>query len=601
MTMLPDVSAEDESALAVRLRTVVEEGGLSAGLRLCQSQIKDEPGNQHAYRHMAYLHAVTGNKASAFASGHRACELAPSDPRTWSDLGRVHAMFGELERAADCFARAVEVDVRHADSWHNLGLALHKLGKLEPALTALKNVLLIDPQRADAYLAMGNLFTSAGQFEDAIEALERAARLDPKLARARSNLAEQLAQRGKLHRAETVFRQSLGLDPHHLDGWLGLGRALEDLGQRDGAVDAYRNVLKREPRHPVALGHYLALVPNDANEWAANAERAVHDAGIADGGKALIGYGLTKYYDRRGDLASAAAAGRHANAARRRSAGPLDRDELIARIDSIIESYSRDFFASRRRHGLGSDQPVFIVGLPRSGTTLTEQIIAAHPLAHGAGELPDLARLAVNLVADDEEPWQAAGRIDDVRSRVAAGVYLDAARSRASQTALRVTDKSPLNFFHLALVAVTLPGARIIHCRRDERDNALSIWGENFNAAQRYATDFDDLAFFIEQYRRLMAHWRAVLPLRMLEVEYETTVASLEKQARRIIQFLGLPWDEQCLNFHAQERAVQTPSRWQVRNPIYDKSVGRWRTYAPHLPELLEAFDKANAGAGAKR
>ncbi len=279
-------------------------------------------------------------------------------------------------------------------------------------------------------------------------------------------------------------------------------------------------------------------------------------------------------------------------------AGPLDRDELVARIDSIIEKYSADFFASRRRHGLGSDQPVFIVGLPRSGTTLTEQIIAAHPLAHGAGELPDLARLAVNLVADDEAPWQAASRIDDVRSRVAAGVYLDAARSQASQTALRITDKSPLNFLHLALVAVTLPGARIIHCRRDERDNALSIWRENFNAAQHYATDFDDMAFFIGQYRRLMAHWRAVLPLRILDVEYETTVAGLEKQARRIIQFLGLPWDARCLDFHAQERAVQTPSRWQVRNPIYDKSIGQWRRYAPHLPELVAAFEKANTGVG---
>jgi hypothetical protein len=261
-------------------------------------------------------------------------------------------------------------------------------------------------------------------------------------------------------------------------------------------------------------------------------------------------------------------------------------------VDGAVSAYSADFFSERRRFGVGAEQPVFIVGLPRSGTTLTEQILAAHPLLHGAGELPDLARIAARF-ADGEgaEPWMAAARLDERRSLICAGAYLKALRDGAPKGRLRISDKSPLNFFQLAFAALLFPGARVIHCRRSARDNALSIWLENFGVDQRYATDFGDLAFFAERHRRLMAHWREALPLRMLEVRYEDTVADLEGQARRLIDFLGVPWDSCCLYFHKSGRAVQTPSRWQVRQPIYSRSVGRWKRYAERLPGLVAAFD----------
>jgi hypothetical protein len=238
---------------------------------------------------------------------------------------------------------------------------------------------------------------------------------------------------------------------------------------------------------------------------------------------------------------------------------------------------------------VGADQPVFIVGLPRSGTTLTEQILSAHPMLHGAGELPDLARLAA-CETDGEAPWRAAAALDEKRSRAAASAYLEALRDGAPRRSLRISDKSPLNFFHLGFAALLLPGARVVHCRRSPADTALSIWLENFNADQRYATDFDDLAFFTALYERVMAHWRDVLPLPTLELQYEETVADLEGRARRLIAFLGAPWDARCLDFHRSARAVQTPSRWQVRQPIHSRSVGRWRLYAEHLPALAAAF-----------
>jgi len=585
-----------DGALVPALQAALAAGEASRAFGLCEARLAAWPEDAEAHRQLALLQAAAGKPGLARRSGRRACELAPDDPRCWADLGRVHAIGGDLAGAARCFAEAVAVDPRHVDGWHNLGLALRRQGRRSAAFDAFKRALLLDPARAETYLALGSLLVEASQFEDALECFERAARHDPGLPRARSRLAGQLSLRGKVKRAEALFRQSLGLDPDHVEGWFGLGRALEDLGEADGARAAYLNALQRRPGHAPALGQYLALAreADGANEplaaWRAHADTVLYDDGVPDRAKALVGYGLAKHHDRRGDPAAAAAAGIAANAARRRHAGPLDRQALAARIDRTIATYTADFFVERRRFGLGNDQPVFVVGLPRSGTTLTEQILSAHPALHGAGELPDLARLAVRQVGEADEPWQAALRLDAAASRAAAGQYLKGLRDGAPKGRLRISDKSPLNFFHLAFAALLFPGARVVHCRRGLRDNALSVWLENFDPEQRWATDFDDLAFYAAQYRRLMAHWREVLPLAVLELRYEDTVADLEAQARRLIGFLGAPWDARCLDFHSQRRAVQTPSRWQVRQPIYDRSVGRWRAYAAHLPALDAAF-----------
>lgn len=595
-------TAPARGALVDAIRERLDAGDADAAIALCQSRIRESSQDADAHRHLGQLCAARGDHLPALRAALRACELAPDDPRAWSDLGRVHALAGEYAHAARCFTEAVEADVRHADAWHNLGIALRRLHQPAQAFEALRNALSIEPTRADTYLVLGTLFIDSGQLEDAIRCFERAAANDPTMPRARSRLAEQWSARGKVRRAEALFRQSLGMDPDHVEGWVGLGLALEDLGDAEGARGAYLNALRRRPGQAHALGRYVALLRStepaeEERRWVQLAEAGLQDASVPDEARALVGYGLARFHDSRGDWARAAASGRLANAARRRIAGPLDRDALKRRVDETIALATREFFEARRRHGLGSDQPVFIVGMPRSGTTLSEQILAAHPQAHGAGELPDLARLA-SLAASDEgvAPWQAVAHIDPERSRALAGAYLRALREGAPVTALRVSDKSPLNAFQLALAAVMLPNARVIHVRRAAPDVALSIWMENFNAEQRYATDFGDLRCFIDEVERLMAHWRLVLPLPILEIRYEDMVADLEGQARRMLSFLGLPWDRRCLDFHRGERAIQTPSRWQVRQPLYAGSVGRWRRYADWLPEIAAQFPRQEDG-----
>jgi tetratricopeptide (TPR) repeat protein len=563
--------------------------GWAAAREHCLCQLRKRPDDADAHRRLALLLSHRGESLAALRSAVRACELSPRDARCWSDLGRVHAASGRYLQALGSFENAVRADEHHADAWHNLGLCLRKLGRHEQAFPALKQALLLDDTRAETWLLLGNLLAEARQFDDAVECFERAARNDPSLARARSRLGHELATRGRVGRAEHLFRESLGMDPDHLPGWLGLARVLEDMGEAEGAQACLRNVLAREPRHPLAMGQLLALVRDDSA--APLAARAGSMLDELDGeSRALIGYGLAKYHDRRGDFANAARAGLAANAARRKSAGPLDRAALTARVEEITTTCTREFFAARRRYGLTTEQPVFIVGLPRSGTTLTEQILSQHPGVHGAGELPDLARIAADAAGEGEAPWRAVHAIDEHRSRECGQQYLAALRSDAPRGRAFIIDKSPLNFFHLGFIALLFPNARVIHCHRGARDNALSMWLENFNAGQTYATDFAELAFHHAQYRRLMAHWKAHLPLRLFECEYERTVHDIEGQARRLVGFLDLPWTDGCLHFHASERAVQTPSRWQVRKPIYRSSVERWRNYAAHLPELSHCF-----------
>ncbi len=572
------------------MQAALHRAAPETALELCRTWLQTHPEDADAYRHLGKIHAVLGQSLPAQHAARRACELAPHDARSWVDLGRVFAFDGQLTDAARCFEEAIDCDPQHADGWHNLGIARYRTQDRRRAFDAFKRALHIDPTRAETYLALGNLLIETAQLEDAIECFERAARHAPELARARSRLARELAARGKAGRAETVFRESLGLDADDLQSWFGLGRVLEDLGQSQGALDCYLNVLQRQPRHAEAIGQYLALIRDEPDAAVlAAADSILQDATATGEAHALVGYGLAKFHDRRGRYAAAAAAGMTANAARRAATGALDRVALAARIDGMIDRYSREFFAARRRFGVGNDQPVFVVGLPRSGTTLTEQILASHPLVHGAGELPDMARNAAQC-AGKAAPWHAASLIDEAQSRTHATGYLDALRPGAPKHRVRIIDKSPLNFFHLALIAVLFPNARVLHCQRDLRDTALSIWMENFNAQQRYATDFSDLAFFAKQYQRLMAHWEEHLPLRILTVRYEETVADVEAQARRLLDFLDVPWDSRCLAFHRHERAVQTPSRWQVRRPVYSSSVGRWRAYAPYLPELEAAF-----------
>ena len=303
----------------------------------------------------------------------------------------------------------------------------------------------------------------------------------------------------------------------------------------------------------------------------------------------MIQFGLGKAFDDIGEYEQAIRRYNGANALRARSAH-FDRAAIARRYDDLIASYDAEDLASsayRRPLRDEDDVPVFIVGLPRSGTTLAEQILSSHPAVAAGGELQFWRVRALELrrfVSGAPDPAALSQAADD---------YFALLRG-VGPTAKRVTDKAPLNYEELGLIRLALPGARIVHCRRNPVDTALSIYFTEFASSLGFAFDRGDIVFMYRQYERLMAHWRRILPPdKLLELDYERLVADREAQTRRLVAFAGLEWDDACLEHERNARIVRTASVWQARQPIYTTSVGRWRRYEPWLGELRELLPKA--------
>jgi hypothetical protein len=297
-------------------------------------------------------------------------------------------------------------------------------------------------------------------------------------------------------------------------------------------------------------------------------------------------HALGKYHEDVGEIEAAFAAHAAGNALSRKSAPPYDRAATSARVDALIAAYDRTSIDALLDAGSGidSDRPVFVVGMPRSGTTLTEQILASHPDVHGADELP-FWNLAADRIRSVPTPRRAAS------IAALADEYLGLL-TRRSATAARVIDKLPGNFENLGLIRAALPRAKVIHIERDPRDICLSIFFQGFTAAHAYATDLGDLAHYYGEYRRLMRHWRSVLTEdTLLDVSYEALVAEPETWTRRMLAHIGLPWDARCLEFHRTERSVLTASAWQVRQPLTAAAIGRWRQYEAMLEPLLRGLN----------
>jgi len=449
---------------------------------------------------------------------------------------------------------------------------------------------------ADTWFAMARLLDADGQPWDALGCYERAARCDPVLLPV---LGDRRLARGAPEAALAAYTAAWEEGIERPRSGIGRGEVLEVLGQREGALAAYRAVLAINADHAEALALLLALAdPAECGAWRERARAALHADATCDSERAVIGYGLARHHDRAGDPAAAVTAARLANSARRKEAGSADADALAARVAGIRSNYNAAFFNQRGLvHADPGAGPVWIVGMPRSGTTLVEQILAAHPEVHGAGELEDLPRLAGRIAGPDETDMIAAASEVNAQTRDALALeYRRSLTAGAQSGAVRWVDKTPFNLFHLAFAAVLFPQGKVIHCRRDPRDTALSIWLANFSPSQRYATDPHDIARMWRASEEVMGHWQKVLPLPIYTLGYEDLVARPGEEVRRLLQFLDLQWHPDCMRFHEQSRAVNTPSRWQVRTPLYSAAVGRWQRFAAMLPELVEAFPEMGRG-----
>jgi len=437
----------------------------------------------------------------------------------------------------------------------------------------------------------------AGYPDDALPLLQALRDLQPGTVWVALRLAETFNRLGRHDEAFDLLASTAATSDAPGDLLVALAQTAEDRGDRDAARQAYREALANRPGWAFPLSGLLGLDRAKADDaLVAEAETLLSSPTLPDADRALLGYELGKVLDGRHRHDDAIRHWHDANRARQRMIGTANLPSFTRQIDAMIATMTPERLQALHLRWTGNPdpRPLFIVGMPRSGTTLTEQILASHPAGFGCGELPDIGLIVRNLPgqAGIGARWPAC--IDDLgldAFDAAARRYLRAATRGAPADAQRLVDKMPLNFHELGLISLLFPHARVIWCRRDPRDIAVSVYGENFALDERLANDLGDIGHYINGQTRLMRHWQRAISLPILELAYEDLARDPETHAKRIIAFAGLPWHPGCLEFHQHDRGVQTPSRWQVKQPIYTRSIGRWQHYAPHLAPLLATLE----------
>ena len=526
--------------------------------------------------------AEAGRIDEAIAALQEALRADLRDPVMFCELGLLFLRAGRAQEACEAFWRAVGLDPNFAAAHYNLGAALEQAGDPAGALRSLRRAIALDPKLGAAHSRLGNLLQAQGKEAEARECFERARELLEAPVDQELEAAKLLRMEGQTAQAEAKLGRVLALAPGNSLAHAMLGDLAGEAGRFDEAIAHLRRAFELDPARVSALYNIsnLRKVTVRDLEFVAEMETLLADRRRTALDRALLNFALGKAYDDLGDEAKAMAHFDAGNARERARLGPFDRDAFSARIDALIAAP----VPAPAADGEG-ERALFIVGMPRSGTTLIEQILSAHPDIGAGGELTFWVEAADAVYAGKPAaPGALAAAYAELMERLAPGKA-------------RVTDKNPFGFLAVPLIRAALPGARIIHCRRDPIDTCLSIYFTRFAASLPFAYDRDDLAFYYREYRRLMAHWAAVLPReRFLELDYETLTASPEAETRRLIAFTGLPWDDRCLAPEANPGTIRTASLWQARQPIYRTSRSRRERYATWLGALA-ALDPSASGS----
>ena len=527
-----------------------------------------------------------GRPADAIAPLRDAALLQPSNPIIQHDLGLACLEVGRIPDAIAALQRAVASNPRYADAYFRLGIALEKLGNIGGAIVAYDRATKLLPSLTEAWFRAGALVYTLGHRDEAIGCFRRAAATGGKTSFGRLGKARALLIEDRNQEAEQVLRETLVADPRNAMAYDLLGNLLSECGRFDEARACFERAIAIAP---LLAGSYYDLVrcrrvTSDDDGLLQRMEAALATPGLEAAQRQRLHLAIGKAADDLGDYALAM---KHFDAADvvRRGSASFDSAAFAIEIDRLIARCTPELIARAPELGSCDATPVLIIGMPRSGTTLVEQIVSMHPEVGAGGEL--------NFWNERGAAWHRSGAAGNEKLFLAkaAADYLRELRA-ISPTAARVTDKMPFNFLWAALIHLTFPRAIIIHCRRAAVDTALSIHQTHFHPGLAFPTGGADLVAYFRSYQRLIDHWRSVIPAdRFIEVDYEDLTRAPEPVIRRIIAACGLAWNEACLRPESNPRAVKTPSKWQTRQPIYRTSVARWRRYERWLGLLRALVD----------
>lgn len=511
-------------------------------------------------------------------------------------LAKIAHKQGEFPEAIECYEQFLRTVPEHGISHFDFGTVLEECGHTERAIEHYEKSISLDAGNERAHRQLGVALRQFGRIHDAIECFERALRLRPDYVAAHIDFARTLLQLGRAGDAIVPLKHAIKLEPDNSEAHIALAMTLKQLGRTDDSAQQLEKLLAFRPACGEAHYHVSMIKPEPRQ--IAVVEDVLRDPGLSKRDAVYCHFALGNLHQSGESFDRAFDHFRTANSLQRETF-EYDADQFSQTVDRLIAVYSKGYFERNRNFGSVSQLPVFIVGMPRSGTTLVEQILCSHRLVHGAGELEAIRgtnhAIARQLGADQPYP-ECMSSIDSGIAEEHAAKYLREL-ARHCPSATRITDKFPGNFVAIGLIKTLLPEARIVHCMRDALDNCVSLYSHCF-MPMSCSFELTELGQYYLDYQRLMSHWQSLFRDEIFTVRYEDLVMDQEKVSRQLVDYVGLDWDENCLEFQNNERNVSSPSNMQIRQPIYKSSIGRWKRYDRHLQPLINTLEESEHSPG---
>ncbi len=561
---------QQPNAIEMLGKTLIESCRYQDAITFFSGLLKQRPQDAELYFQLGIAQNRLGDLAEAELSIKKSLQLCPGNNQRFNELGAVLWSQKKLTQAADAFGLAVKRDPENASAWSNLGAVLHELNQLPKAFIMLKQAVKLAPKFAGAHFNLANLHRDFGNFDEAV-----------------------------LH-----YQQAITHSPENVEFRINYVTALNNLGKFDESARQCREIIKIDPEYGPA---YYALFTFNAehvtDEEVQKLDELLHRSEIPDSDKLKAYFGLGKRYEKLKQYDKAFSCFEIANRLDERH-GKFDHGKLIDLVDSTIESFQQHYHSLSQFNGSSSRQPIFILGMPRSGSTLVDQILTSHSQVGGAGEFAGIRTLLKYFLnypdstsGNSPEYPQSIKNLTEQKLQEMSQEYLRLLVETAGDAKF-ITDKMPNNAFHVGLIQLLFPNATIIYTGRNPLDICLSCFFQNFTAYHNFSFDLRSTGKFYREHARLISFWRELLPGRMQIIEYEKLVTNQEAETRRLVEKIcGLPWEQECLQFHQNKRAVNTASLWQVRQPMYQQSVSKWKKYARHLDPLLEELGMQDSSA----
>ena len=520
----------------------------------------------------------------------------PNEPVLYNIAGTCYAGLGKMDEAINSYEQALKIKPDFSIAHDNLGNALRITGQFEKAVASHKRALMIKPGDAYAHNNLGIIFNETGQFEAAVESFEQALKINPNYAEAHNNLGVIFNKIGKSDAAFKSFERALKINPNYAEAHNNLGTTHRGIGQLEAALESYERAAKINPNFASAHRHISSMKQYQAGDIQIDLmERLLSNPELNNADRMQLCFALSKVNEDLGKQEEMFKYLHEGNRLRKEALNySIDKDK---RLDSI----TRELFSAQSSavklptySRLSTIKPIFIVGMPRSGTSLVEQILASHTNVHGAGELNTISKLIIPIInesmdkgASHQQSLISKNDINTIRNG-----YLDSLFSLNVAEDI-ITDKMPLNFRWIGFILSAFPEAKIIHLSRDPRATCWSIYKKYFSSiGNGYAYNLDDLAGFYHLYTDLMTFWHQCFPNKIYDICYEDLTKNQEDESRKLLEYCELNWEQQCLYFHKTKRAVTTASAIQVRKKMYQGSSDAWKQHKKYLEPLLRSLKR---------